>query len=54
MKKTIILVALLFAAIFAAGCGEKEAEGDKGVKDLKVALVLTGPINDGGWSQSGR
>ena len=52
MKKTIILVALLFAAIFAAGCGEKEAEGDKGVKDLKVALVLTGPINDGGWSQS--
>ncbi|KAF0091544.1 MAG: basic membrane protein A [Fusobacteria bacterium] len=48
MKKILLVLAVLLFGILAVGCGEKEA--DKG-QEVKVALALTGAINDGGWSQ---
>lgn len=48
MKKILLVLAVLLFGILAVGCGEKEA--DK-TQEVKVALALTGAINDGGWSQ---
>jgi basic membrane protein A len=61
-----LVVAVGLIAVVGAGCGKKEAgktEGDAGGtgesadtespgKDVKVALVLPGPISDGGWCAS--
>lgn len=51
MKKKLMLFVLLVLATFTVvGCnGSKEPA----IKDLKVALALTGAINDGGWNQRG-
>lgn len=50
MKKKIILAVMLLLAIFATACGEAEKK-DEG--KLRVALVVTGSINDNGWCQIG-
>ena len=46
MKKTIILAVMLLLAIFATACGEAEKQDQS---KLRVALVVTGSINDNGW-----
>ena len=48
MKKILLMLAVLLFGLIVTGCSEKE-EGEK--VELKVALALTGAINDGGWSQ---
>ena len=51
MKKWMIPAVLMVLAVFAVACGgenEKEAK-----EDLRVALVITGTINDNGWCQIG-
>lgn len=64
MKKilTIFLITMLVATLFTTGCANQEAEEpdnadvedveevEEVVEPLKVALVLNGPINDGGWN----
>lgn len=50
MKKIIslILVATMILSLAACSAGEKkEGNNDK----MKVALAVTGPVNDGGWCQ---
>ena len=51
MKKLLIIGLMLFAGLAATGCGEEEKQESKGLEDLRVALALTGTINDGGWNQ---
>lgn len=48
MKKGLLLVLAIFAAIALVGCG-KTADKEKDV--LKVALAIPGSKTDGGWSQ---
>jgi len=49
MKKGLILLFAVFAAILLVGCG-KTAEKEKDA--IKVGLLLTGPTTDGGWNES--
>lgn len=49
MKKGLLLVLAIFAAIALVGCG-KTADKEKDV--LKVAMALPGSKTDGGWSQT--
>lgn len=42
---------VLFLGLAVVGCGGSSDNGDG--EDLKVALVLTGAINDKGWNQKG-
>lgn len=51
MKKLTAVFMVLCMLVFAAGCGNKPQEAASGEKPLKVALCVTGPINDGGWCQ---
>ncbi|MGI9861760.1 BMP family protein [Moorella naiadis] len=57
----ILLTLTLLSSVFLAGCGsgkqtkpEEKGQAQQGTsnttKKLKVALVLTGPINDNGWN----
>jgi basic membrane protein A and related proteins len=48
MKKGLILVLAIFAAIALVGCGKTADEKEV----LKVAVALTGARTDGGWNQS--
>jgi basic membrane protein A len=48
MKKGLILVLAIFAAIALVGCGKAAEEKET----LKVAVALTGAKTDGGWNQS--
>jgi basic membrane protein A len=44
---------LLVAAVLMAGCGASAPNsGTSGVAPFKVAMVLIGPHDDGGWSQA--
>ncbi len=59
MKKYKILalfIAVLFVVTIFAGCAPKPAQNPsqpaKPAKKIKVAMVLVGPKNDGGWSQA--
>ena len=52
MKKLLMIAAMFLLVFTAAGCSQEE-EKEAGIKDLKVALALTGAINDGGWNQRG-
>ena len=52
MKKTFVFIMVLFLGLVAVACGSSDEEGTK-QEDLKVALVLTGAINDKGWNQKG-
>ena len=49
MKKGLILVLAVFAAIALVGCGNT-AEEEK--ETLKVAVALTGSRTDGGWNET--
>lgn len=49
MKKTLIFIMVLFLGFVAVACGSSTEKQE----DLKVALVLTGAINDKGWNQKG-
>lgn len=51
MKKTIAVFMLFCMLLLAAGCGSKPQEPASADQPLKVALCVTGPINDGGWCQ---
>ena len=51
MKKILILIAVLFLGFTAVACSG-DSDSGSGEK-LKVALVLTGAINDKGWNQKG-
>jgi len=51
MKKIFLMVMVLFLGLAVVGCGTKEET--KNDESLKVALVLTGSINDKGWNQKG-
>ena len=51
MKKLFLMMMVLFLGLAVVGCGGSSDNDDKG--DLKVALVLTGAINDKGWNQKG-
>ncbi len=48
MKKGLLLVLTIFAAIALVGCGETAENKDT----FKVALALPGSKTDGGWSQT--
>lgn len=48
MKKGLILVLAIFAAIALVGCGKAEEKKEA----LKVAVALTGAKTDGGWNQT--
>ena len=48
MKKGLLLILAIFAAIALVGCG-KTAEKDEAIK---VAMALTGSKTDGGWNQT--
>ncbi len=54
MKKflsVLLIGCVVLASVFASGA--KEAEGDSGAKtisDLKIVLILPGPINDQSWN----
>ena len=50
MKKILIFIAVLFLGFTAVACNQEDS-GSK--EELKVALVLTGAINDKGWNQKG-
>lgn len=52
-RKTGIVVAVCSVlALGVAACGSDDS-GDSGSSDVKVAMVLPGPINDEGFNQSG-
>lgn len=51
MKKTVLIMMLLILGLITAGCTGSTENQNK--KDIKVALVLTGAINDKGWNQKG-
>lgn len=50
MKKLFVLATLLVLAVIGTGC---DNDGKKSDADLRVALVITGAINDNGWCQIG-
>lgn len=50
MKKILILIIVLFLGFIAVACS---SDSRKEKETLKVALVLTGAINDKGWNQKG-
>lgn len=54
MKKIftmMLITALAVTSIFAQGSKEvTETKGEKGIGDLKIALILPGPINDQSWN----
>ncbi|MBS3970491.1 MAG: BMP family protein [Clostridia bacterium] len=58
MKKNlfIMLIVLVTVAFLAVGCGQNaptsEPNGEPQEKAIKVALLLSGPINDMGWNAS--
>ncbi|MDD2371944.1 MAG: BMP family protein [Firmicutes bacterium] len=52
MKKLFLMVMVLFLGLAVVGCGSSTTD-TKTDSDLKVALVLTGAINDKGWNQKG-
>jgi basic membrane protein A len=53
----VLLVLITFTSLSFVGCGSNKTSVDAG-KDtaksdiLKVAMILSGPINDAGWNQS--
>ena len=60
----VVLSVLLLASFLVVGCSAPEAPSsgpnDSGEKQngdeqevFRVAMVLTGPINDAGWNESG-
>ncbi len=51
MKKIFLIVMVFFLGLAVVGCGSTD-EGTES-DGLKVALVLTGAINDKGWNQKG-
>lgn len=51
MKKILSVLIIIFLSFLAVSCGDTTEDGD--TPNLKVALVLTGAINDGGWNQRG-
>ncbi len=52
MKKLFLMVMVLFLGLAVVGCGSSATNTDSN-DNLKVALVLTGAINDKGWNQKG-
>ena len=62
LKWMSLLLVVVFVASFAVGCGGKAGEEEEGAasqegeskepEGFKVAMVLTGPINDAGWNES--
>lgn len=55
MKKIIsVLLCVVMTAALMVGCGSKDAKNEEGGKKdgLKVALCVTGSVNDMGWCQS--
>lgn len=55
-KFTSLIIFVVISAFLVAGCGQKAATNTNSGQDtkknnLKVALLLSGPINDGGWNQ---
>lgn len=60
MKRSALIAALLAGSLLASACGKSEETEDKGTDTeagtesggdvVKVAWILPGPINDGGWS----
>ena len=54
MKKVLSMVligTLVLTSIFAAGSKETQADsGEKSIGDLKIVLILPGPINDQSWN----
>ncbi len=48
MKKFLLVLMVLLFGVLAVGCGDTDDEANA---DLRVALALTGAINDGGWNQ---
>ena len=48
MKKILLVLAVLLFGMLAVGCGGDEEASQV---EVRVALALTGAINDGGWSQ---
>ena len=47
MIKKMFVVLLLILLLFSA-CAKKEAPAEK--KVFKVAMLTSGPVNDGGWN----
>lgn len=53
----VLLVLMLAVSLVLGGCGQKAADNNSGGDSsgpapLKAALLLSGPINDGGWNTS--
>ncbi len=53
--RTGLFLAVLLSVVMSAGCGgpAKESGKGEGGRQLKVALLSPGPVNDGGWNQLG-
>jgi len=49
MKKVLALLVLVFMVFALAGCSSTQETGTQEEDSLKVALAVTGPVNDGGW-----
>lgn len=52
MKRILSILVLISMVVFAIGCSTDVAEEPvgNGQEPVKVALILVGPINDGGWN----
>lgn len=51
MKRIVLIIIVFFLSVLIVGCiGSANLNSNR---DLKVALVLTGAINDKGWNQKG-
>lgn len=51
MKKILILITIISLGFIAVACSVDNSRREK--EQLKVALILTGAINDKGWNQKG-
>ena len=56
LVKTTLIILLAFTLVagfaFAGGQKEKETAGDSAEEEApKAAMLMSGPINDGGWNQ---
>lgn len=49
MKKLMVFLVVACMAVALAGCSKAEQPAAEEKKPLQVALVVTGPVNDGGW-----